>query len=135
MNPSEQPTPKIVRGVRLVRAGLHVARGLATTVVVFPFASHTAKKRMIRRWSRGLLSIFAVELDHAGGAIAPGRPVVIVANHISWLDIFVIHAFEPSRFVAKSDIKDWPVIGRLVANVGTLFVDRTRRRDTARINE
>lgn len=90
---------------------------------------------MIQRWSQRLLSILAVELEHSGARIEPGQPVIVVANHISWLDIFVLNAHHPSRFIAKSEVKRWPVVGLLVASVGTLFVDRTQRRDAARINE
>jgi len=89
---------------------------------------------MIQRWSRRLLRILAVELEHSGARIEPGQPVIVVANHISWLDIFVLNAHHPSRFIAKAEIKRWPVVGLLVASVGTLFVDRGRRHDVARIN-
>ena len=132
--PSRKPTPVIIRGVRLTRTVVHLFRGLATTAFVFPFAGHGARNRMIQRWSLRLLHILAVELERLDpDAKFPSR-VVIVANHISWLDIFVLNATQPSRFIAKSDIKRWPLIGQLVGSVGTLFVDRTRRRDASRIN-
>jgi len=60
--------------------------------------------------------------------------VLVVANHVSWLDIFALHAAGPVRFIAKAEIARWPVLGRLVAGVGTLFIDRARRHDTHRIN-
>jgi 1-acyl-sn-glycerol-3-phosphate acyltransferase len=60
--------------------------------------------------------------------------VLIVANHISWLDIFVLNAAQPSRFVAKADLAHWPLVGRLIAGVGTLFIERGRGRDAHRIN-
>jgi 1-acyl-sn-glycerol-3-phosphate acyltransferase len=132
---ADKPTPAIIRGVRLTRAALHVLEGLATTAFVFPFAAHPSRKRMIQRWSRRLLRILAVELEHSGTPADFNGPVLIVANHISWLDIFVVNALRPSRFIAKSDIKRWPMIGLLVSSVGTLYLDRTRRRDAARINE
>ena len=128
------PTPRIVRGVRFARVLVHIARGLATTAVVFPFAQHGARSRMVQRWSNDLLRILAVDLVRTGFGTMPER-VLIVANHISWLDIFVLNASQPSRFIAKSDIKRWPVVGLLVGSVGTLFLDRTRRRDAGRINE
>ena len=69
------------------------------------------------------------------GAIgAPRGNVLIVANHVSWLDIFVLQAEQPARFVAKSELARWPVIGRLIRGSGTLFIERTRRRDTERVN-
>jgi 1-acyl-sn-glycerol-3-phosphate acyltransferase len=59
---------------------------------------------------------------------------VIVSNHVSWLDVWVIHATCPVRFVAKSDSRRWPIVGWLVARAGTIFIERARRHDTARIN-
>ena len=63
----------------------------------------------------------------------PGN-VLIVANHISWLDIFVLNSLQPARFIAKADLRRLPVAGRLIANVGTLFIERERRRDTHTVN-
>jgi len=59
---------------------------------------------------------------------------MIVANHVSWLDIFALNAVSPVRFVAKSEIRRWPAIGWLSARTGTLFIERGRRRDTARVS-
>jgi 1-acyl-sn-glycerol-3-phosphate acyltransferase len=129
-----KPTPVLVRGVRLTRAVVHIFRGLATTAFVFPFAAHGSRRRMVQLWSRRLLRILSVEFEHTGLQANFPERVLIVANHISWLDIFVLNALQPSRFIAKSDVKRWPVVGLLVGSVGTLFVDRTRRRDATRIN-
>lgn len=60
---------------------------------------------------------------------------VIAANHVSWMDIFAIQAVHPTRFVAKSEIRDWPLAGWIAERAGTLFLRRASRRDTARINE
>jgi len=61
--------------------------------------------------------------------------VLVVANHVSWVDIFALHAVGPVRFIAKSEIARWPLLGRLVAGVGTLFIERERRHDTHRVNQ
>jgi 1-acyl-sn-glycerol-3-phosphate acyltransferase len=89
----------------------------------------------VRRWSAALLAILRAEL-RINGWPAGGLPgnVLIVANHVSWLDIFVLNAAQPSRFVAKADLARWPVVGRLIAGVGTLFIERGRGRDAHRIN-
>jgi 1-acyl-sn-glycerol-3-phosphate acyltransferase len=60
---------------------------------------------------------------------------MIAANHISWLDIFVVMSVQPARFIAKSEIRDWPIAGWIVERAGTLFIHRARRHDTGRINE
>jgi 1-acyl-sn-glycerol-3-phosphate acyltransferase len=51
----------------------------------------------------------------------------MVGNHVSWLDIFVVHALQPVTFIAKSEIRSWPVIGTLVSASGTLFIERGNR--------
>ena len=86
----------------------------------------------IRRWSRRLLHLLNVDIRLAGALAHPN--VLVVANHVSWLDIFALHAVGPVRFIAKSEIARWPLIGRLVRGVGTLFIERARRRDTHRVN-
>jgi 1-acyl-sn-glycerol-3-phosphate acyltransferase len=82
-----------------------------------------------------LLKMLGAELQVGGWPVGglPGN-VLIVANHISWLDIFVLNAVQPSRFVAKADLASWPMVGRLIADCGTLFIERGRGRDAHRIN-
>jgi 1-acyl-sn-glycerol-3-phosphate acyltransferase len=99
---------------------------------VFPALDAPARHARIRRWSRKLLDLLHVDLRLAGALAHPN--VVVVANHVSWLDIFALHAIGPVRFIAKSEIARWPVLGRLVAGVGTLFIERERRQDTHRVN-
>jgi 1-acyl-sn-glycerol-3-phosphate acyltransferase len=60
---------------------------------------------------------------------------MLAANHISWLDVYALIAVCPARFVAKAEIRSWPLLGWLSRNAGTLFIERTKRSDTARINE
>ena len=60
---------------------------------------------------------------------------MIAANHVSWIDVFCVSSVRSTRFIAKSEVRDWPVAGWIAERAGTLFVRRARRRDTARINE
>lgn len=135
LRPFHRPTPFAARLARLARVATHVVGGLSTTVFVFPWIGPPKKQALIRKWSRQLLQMLNVEMrvlwQHDGGI--PGN-VLIVANHISWLDIFVLDALQPARFIAKAELKRWPLIGRLSANVGTLFIERERRRDTHTVN-
>ncbi len=127
-------TPPLIRLYRLVRLIAHLAAGLAISGCVFPFVGHQRQLRIIRRWSRGVLDILNVRL-HVHGSLPRGHaPTMIVTNHVSWLDIWIIHSISPVRFVAKSDIRQWPVAGWLVARAGTIFIERARRHDTARTN-
>jgi 1-acyl-sn-glycerol-3-phosphate acyltransferase len=59
--------------------------------------------------------------------------MLLVANHMSWLDILVMHAARHCRFVAKSDVKHWPLIGTLATGGGTLYIEREKRRDAMRV--
>ena len=131
---SQRQTHALTRTYRVSRAAIHLIEGLATTFVVFPFAGHDTRQRLIRHWSRRLLRILAVDLHVSGHVHDLPHRTLIVANHISWLDIFVLNAHQPSRFIAKSEIRRWPFVGRLVTNVGTIFLDRKRRREVAGIN-
>ena len=127
-------TPLPLRLYRVARTGVHVLEGVATTTLVFPLLKAPARRRIIRRWCRRLLKMLNVDARlHGRMALADGN-VLIVANHISWLDIFVLNAVQPVRFVAKSELARWPVAGRLIKGVGTLFVERDRRKDARRVN-
>lgn len=106
--------------------------GLATCAFVFPWAGRRARARLTRRWSRKLLAICGATVEEANGA-EPLAHALVVANHISWLDIFVINSVRPCRFVAKAEIRSWPVVGWLVALAGTVFIARGSRRDLRHI--
>ncbi|MBY4898106.1 1-acyl-sn-glycerol-3-phosphate acyltransferase [Cupriavidus sp. AU9028] len=112
---------------------LHLLRGVLTCALLFPWLGVPARNTHIRRWSRRLLRLCGVEVQCIGEPPAQGQGVMLVANHISWLDIFVIHSCQPARFVAKSEIRRWPVVGWLCEKTGTLFIERGRKRDAHRV--
>ena len=124
-----------MRCYRWARTCVHVLEGVSTTVLVFPFCTSTTRRSLIKRWSGRLLRILAVELQVAGELQMHEGNVMVVANHISWLDIFVLNAVHPVRFVAKSELTRWPVISQMIRGAGTVFIERERRRDTHRVNE
>jgi 1-acyl-sn-glycerol-3-phosphate acyltransferase len=130
----EQSTSPLVCAYRLIRLSLHLLYGCAVAGAVFPFIDGQRQLRIIKRWSRQVLAILEVRVHVQGRPPGGRRPTVIVANHVSWLDIWVIHAVSPVRFVAKSDVRRWPLIGWLVARSGTIFIERSKRSDTARTN-
>jgi 1-acyl-sn-glycerol-3-phosphate acyltransferase len=126
--------PAHTRAFRFLRLIWHFLKGCAISACVFPLVSREAQLRIIRRWSRGLLDILRIRL-HVHGAPPLGMvPTLIVSNHVSWLDIWLIHSVNPVRFVAKSDIRRWPLVGWLVGRAGTIFIEREKRHDTARTN-
>jgi len=125
-----------VRVLRWVRLLTHVGVGLALVGMLFPRVSPHRRARLTAWWANKLLRILNIALSVRGARPKPNvRNVVIAANHVSWLDIFVISAAHPARFVAKSEIRDWPIAGWLVDKAGTIFIRRARRSDTAKINE
>lgn len=111
---------------RLIVLVAWVLGGLLTIVGVFPLLGLTARQWLIRNWSRGLLACCGVKVECRGRPKREGA-VLWVANHISWVDIFVMNRVRAVSFIAKSDIRKWPVLGRLVAGAGTLFIERGRR--------
>jgi 1-acyl-sn-glycerol-3-phosphate acyltransferase len=117
--------------LHLLRVILHLLQGMATCAFVFPLAGPAMRERRIRNWSHRLLAICGVRLV-VKGALSDS-PALIVCNHVSWLDIFAVNACRPCRFVAKSDIRDWPLIGWLCDRAGTIFIARGRQRDVRRI--
>lgn len=121
-----------VRAVwRLARGVLHVFRGVLICAVVFPRIDEAAQMVHVQRWSARMLELLGIGID-ARGTPSPG-PVLIVSNHVSWLDIVAINAVRPVRFVAKADMRRWPLLGWMVAAGGTLFIEREKKRDALRV--
>ncbi len=118
-------------GWRLLRVTGHVFHGLAIVLTRFDTLEADERRERVLWWSIKLLSVLGIALEHEGTA-RPGAKLY-VANHISWLDIVAINAISPSRFVSKSEVGRWPLIGRLVTAADTLYLVRERRRDALRV--
>jgi len=128
-------TSRAVRAWRLLRLGLHIARGVLTAFLVLPWGSPGLRMTLTREWSRSLLTLLGVRLKIRGNPLdVASRNVLLVSNHVSWLDIYLLNAARPLRFVSKAEVRGWPVVGWLAVFTGTLFLERGKRRDTARIN-
>lgn len=121
-------TPVITQAWCWIRIAFHVSYGLLLLSICFPFIRQSAKKKYIQSWSLTLLSICGVKLRVRNQDILPSTPFLLAANHISWMDIHVISAFKPIRFVAKSEVADWPIFGWMARQIGTVFI----RRDSSR---
>ncbi len=116
---------------RVARACLHLLFGVALVATRFGRNDSALKMRQAKRWSADLLRVMGVQLV-VSGVPRPGAKL-LVANHISWLDIMAIDAAEPARFVSKIEVKCWPVFGRLADASGTLYLERERPRDALRV--
>jgi 1-acyl-sn-glycerol-3-phosphate acyltransferase len=120
--------------IRLFRVALHIAVGVFKVVFLFPRRLPAQQNIMVQVWSQQLLAVLGVSLRVEGAAhtLTPG-PLMLVANHVSWLDIAVIHAARYCCFVSKDDVQGWPIVGTLATAAGTLYLRRTSRRDARRM--
>lgn len=131
-----RPTSRLVRAWRVARLALHILRGLLTAAIVLPWSSPHLRLALAREWSRSLLALLGIRLTIHGTPLnEANHNVMVVANHVSWLDIYLLNAARPVRFVSKAEVRNWPVLGWFAAKTGTLFLERGKRRDTARINQ
>ncbi|MGB3067600.1 MAG: lysophospholipid acyltransferase family protein [Ottowia sp.] len=121
----------VVAAWLLLRGAWHVAKGYLTIRFQFPHLSSAEREAKVQAWAQGLLRVWRIDLQVLGEPPAQG-PVLLAANHISWLDIVVMHAARYCRFVSKADVKAWPVIGMLATGAGTLYITRESRRDALR---
>ena len=90
-----------------------------------------ARRRVFQSWARGVEWILGVRVDPLG--VPPRAPFLLVANHLSYLDVVILAARLEAVFVAKHEVAKWPVIGRLASLMDTIFVDRNAPRDTIRV--
>jgi 1-acyl-sn-glycerol-3-phosphate acyltransferase len=117
---------------RMSATVLHVLHGVAVMALRFPWLDAAGRQARIQWWSAKLVRRAGLEL-HCSGTPRPGA-TLLLANHISWLDIAAIHALVPqARFVSKADVLAWPLLGWLIKGAGTLFIERERKRDALRV--
>lgn len=116
-----------LRLLRFARLAVHLVRGLAIAGLRYPRLTEMEQLDEKRRWSQELLSIMAISVREPRALGALPERCMLVLNHISWLDIFVIDARFPATFIAKSEIRRWPLVGWLCTLVGTLYIERGRR--------
>jgi 1-acyl-sn-glycerol-3-phosphate acyltransferase len=123
---------RVRAAARLAAAVLHGLHGLALVLLRFPSLDEAGRHRRIAWWAATMLRRLGLRLELRGTFRAGAK--LIVANHVSWLDIMAIHAACPqARFVSKADVRHWPLVNRLVDAAGTLYLERERRRDALRV--
>jgi 1-acyl-sn-glycerol-3-phosphate acyltransferase len=116
---------------RLVRIVLAFVGVWLVARFVAPWVGSDRRRRLAMRMSDGLLRTIGICLDVRGEI--PRRPLLIVANHVSWLDVQLLSAIVPARFVAKAETRRWPVCGAIAAGFDTFFLERGSLRDAARV--
>ena len=117
---------------RLLRLLLHIGAGVYLVRWRFPGLSASARQATVRDWTQRALRIMGVRLQVLCEPPQAG-PLLVICNHISWLDILIINASQPCRFISKAEVQHWPVIGRLAIGAGTLFIERQKRSDALRV--
>lgn len=124
---------------RLLDAARGIARG-AVLAALFAWAGldylistpgrrPIDRARWLHRWSRRVARVLGMTIEQRGGVPRIG---LIVANHLSYVDIVALSATAPCLFLAKREVAGWPVLGAFARMAGTLFIDRSRRSDVAR---
>jgi len=114
---------------------IHAARAALTLRFLYPRASPEGRRVLMQRWCAKLLAILNIEVQVEGDPPSRGEnAAMIAANHVSFVDIMLISSVCPTRFVAKSEIRAWPLAGWIADRAGTLFIRRDQMRDMARID-
>ncbi len=108
--------------------------GLITTLILFPIISWKYKRFIIKAWSRTLLRALGLRLVIECAPVAENLHGLMVSNHSSWIDIFASNTVQAVRFISKSEIREWPVLGTLVTMAGTLYVERGNRSKISETN-
>jgi 1-acyl-sn-glycerol-3-phosphate acyltransferase len=117
---------------KFLRGLWHVFMGMWAIYMRFPQLNPEQREMHVQAWALQFLALWQIHLKVMGQPVRHG-PALLVANHISWLDIVVIHSARHCRFVSKSDIRDWPLVGMLATGAGTLYIERTNRKDALRM--
>jgi len=111
---------------RTLLALLWVCVGLSVLALIFPWVRRATRLRIKGWWSGVLLTLCGIQVTHTGEPIQTG-PALWVINHVSWLDIFALNQVRAAVFIAKSEIRRWPLLGLLVAGADTIFIERASR--------
>ena len=121
----------VVRAFFLI---LLLLSGLLAAAIALPFMNRPVQDAVTKAWSCCLMLVCGVKVVRHGTPVMDG-PVLWVANHVSWIDIFILNSWRATSFIAKQEIRNWPVIGWLVARVGTVFIDRGQRQAIGRVSD
>ncbi|GAA4352743.1 lysophospholipid acyltransferase family protein [Variovorax defluvii] len=118
--------------IKLLRALAHAHAGWWIIRTRFPKLSQAEREQQVQAWAQKMLVLLGIRLVVQGTPPEQG-PVLMVSNHVSWLDILTIHAARHVRFVSKANVQHWPLIGTLSNGAGSLYIERERRRDALRV--
>jgi 1-acyl-sn-glycerol-3-phosphate acyltransferase len=116
-----------------LRLAAHLLRGVIIVATRFSRAPAEVRHELNRKWSLELLRLCGMKLVVHNDRARLDRGALVVGNHISWIDIYVVNAWRPTPFVSKAEIRRWPVIGWFAQHLDTVFIEREKRSDAKRI--
>ena len=119
--------------LRKARLIAHLLHGMWIVATRFPKAGAQRRQTLNREWSLKMLRLCGMRLVVHNDSARLDAGALVVANHISWIDIYVINAWRPTPFVSKAEIRQWPVVGWLAQQLDTVFIQREKRSDAKRI--
>ena len=119
--------------LRKARLIAHLLHGMWIVATRFPGAGAERRHALNRAWSLKMLRLCGMRLVVHNDGARLDRGALVVANHISWIDIYVINAWRPTPFVSKAEIRQWPLVGWLAQQLDTVFIQREKRSDAKRI--
>lgn len=127
-------TNQITRIYRIFLVIFHTLTGFIIAGLFLPIATKSLRNVLISWWCKKLIGAFNIKVIVTGD-VPPGNltHAMIIANHVSWADIHVLNSIIPLRYIAKADIKNWPVFGFFAKQVNTLFIDRAKKQEAMRI--
>jgi len=113
--------------IKIISIFLHLFYGFFFSLYIL-YINENPKKQFIKSWSSKLLKILHINLivDKDINTILSKNNYLIVSNHISWIDIFLINSVYPVTFLSKSSVANWPLIGTLTKSANTIFINREK---------
>ncbi|MDN7181196.1 1-acyl-sn-glycerol-3-phosphate acyltransferase [Caballeronia sp. SEWSISQ10-4 2] len=118
---------------RKARIFAHLLHGMWTVARRFPKATPQVRMELNRAWSVEMLRRCGMKLVVHNDQARLDSGALVVGNHVSWIDIYVVNAWRPTPFVSKAEVRSWPVVGWLAQQLDTIFLQREKRSDAKRI--
>ena len=119
--------------LRKARIFGHLLHGMWTVATRFPNATPRVRMELNRRWSVEMLRRCGMKLVVHNDQARLDSGALVVGNHVSWIDIYVVNAWRPTPFVSKAEVRGWPLVGWLAQQLDTIFLQREKRSDAKRI--
>ena len=124
---------KFLGAIRFIGALVFALACITVVLLYLQWIKPENKVNIIRSWSQAFLKLVGLQVK-VEGQVYPNY-CLLLANHVSFLDIFALNSQKPGRFIAKSEIADWPVFGQIAKGVDTLFIQRKNRRSILEVNQ